>query len=105
MTYRPFYRRRFLNRRGHHAGAYVLADISLDTWRPAERAPRQSVEATLTIADCSRVGTLDFCADKPVELRNALHKAQVLREVVADFADALERAADEVGSGSPEAAR
>ena len=30
MPLRPFYRRRFLNRRGFHAGAYVLAECSLD---------------------------------------------------------------------------
>lgn len=98
MTFRAFYRRRFLNRRGHHAGAYVLADIRIETWRD-DQAPRQSLDASLTIADCSRVATLAFSAYKPAELRNALHKARVLREVVNDFTDALERAADEVDMG------
>ncbi len=30
MPFRRFYRRRFLNLRGHHAGAYVLADVSIE---------------------------------------------------------------------------
>lgn len=91
MTFRPFYRRRFLNRRGHHAGAYVLADVRINSWK-SDRDPSQCVEASLTIADCSRVVVLDFYAAKPADVTNALHKARALRDVVTDFTDALERA-------------
>lgn len=96
MVYRRFYRRRFLNRRGHHAGAYALADVSLEhLFRTRERD--REVAAGLTVADCGRVVTLDFDAYDRATARNALHKARVLKEVVDGFVEALERATDELG--------
>ena len=32
-----FYRRRFLNRRGHHANAYVVAEVELEPGKRGER--------------------------------------------------------------------
>ena len=32
MASPTFYRRQFLNRRGHHAGAFVLANIQLEIY-------------------------------------------------------------------------
>lgn len=98
MTFRSFYRRRFLNRRGHHAGAYALAHVRIDNWGEAG-AERQSIDASLTLADCSRIVVLDFSGDRPAEVRNALHKARALRAVVADFTDALERAVEQADLG------
>ena len=89
---RPFYRRRFLNRRGYHAGAYVLADISL-----ARSSDRQRVwlNADLTVADCGRIVTLDFDITGHRDVANALHKARLLRDVIVAFTDALEDGAKE----------
>ena len=89
---RPFYRRTFLNRRGHHAGAYVIAEVRLDRGTTQQAAV---VDACLTIADCHRVATLDFYAGERRDLANAVHTARVLRDVVVDFVVALERAAEE----------
>jgi hypothetical protein len=89
---RRFYRRTFLNRRGQHGGAYVLADIS------SERAPagdRAWLDAELTIADCGRVVTLDFDITRRRDAANALYKARLLRDVLVAFADALEAAGKE----------
>jgi len=36
MSDTRFYRRRFLNKRGHHAGAYVIASVALDRWPDSE---------------------------------------------------------------------
>ena len=88
-----FYRRRFLNRRGHHAGAYVIADVQV--CRSGRGTAGSEVEADLTIADCNRIARLDFSAWDEASMRNALHKARLLREVVDDFVDALMAAADE----------
>jgi hypothetical protein len=89
-----FYRRTFLNRRGHHAGAYVLADISV------ERDVRGEawIDAVLTVADCNRIANLDFTFSTPAARDNAVHKARLLRDVVVAFAAALEEAASELDS-------
>lgn len=99
MAFRRFYRRTFLNRRGHHAGAYALADITTEPgFTRDEQAKR--VSARLTIADCGRVVTLDLDADTPADARNALHKARLLRDIVDRSVDALERAVADVGLSS-----
>ncbi|GAB3591751.1 hypothetical protein GCM10027446_10700 [Angustibacter peucedani] len=95
MTTQRFYRRRFLNRRGFHAGAYVIADCRVETYRRQGDADEHSVDGELVIADSGRIATLDFAASDEAAVRNALHKARLLRDVVTDFTAALERAADE----------
>jgi hypothetical protein len=95
MTTKRFYRRRFLNRRGFQAGAYVIADCEVDVFRANAGDPRYSVDAALTIADCGRIATLDFCVNSESAARNALHKARQLRDVVIDFTDALDAAVDD----------
>lgn len=95
MTTKRFYRRRFLNRRGFHAGAYVLADCQVDVFRPVSGAPQYSIDAQLTVADCGRIATIDFAAGDEAAARNALHKARLLRDVVVDFTAALEATVDD----------
>lgn len=85
---RYLYRRRFLNRRGHHAGAYVVAEITVDRWGDND----SHVDASLTVADCSRIATLDFDVYSHSDATNALHKARLLRDLLIDYTDALERA-------------
>ncbi|MFC7490227.1 MULTISPECIES: hypothetical protein [unclassified Knoellia] len=101
---RLYYRRRFLNRRGHHAGAYAIAQVDLerarthaanaDTDTDADADESASVDAQLNLADCQRMVTLDFYADDRDSARNALHKARLLREIVNGFVDALEEAVE-----------
>jgi hypothetical protein len=91
MRSKRFYRRRFLNRRGHHAGAYVLAECKVGSWQD-----RLDLDAFVTIADCGRVVTLDFSGATPAEIGNALFKARTLRDSLVDFTAALEQLADEV---------
>jgi hypothetical protein len=91
MAFRRFYRRTFLNLRGHHAGAYALADIKVEPGYDRDERTKR-VSATLSIADCGRVVTLEFDVDSPSDARNSLHKARLLRDVVNHFTDALERA-------------
>lgn len=90
MSAPRFYRRRFLNKRGHHAGAYVIASIEFE--RSYRDDGHDVVDAHLTIADCGRVATLDFDAYTTAEARNSLYKARLLRIVVDGFVDSLERA-------------
>jgi hypothetical protein len=94
MASRRFHRRRFLNRRGYHAGAYVLAECRVLTHRRDGKTVRE-VDADLTIADCSRVVSLDLSAFNEADARNALHKARLLRAIVNEFADAFEDAVAE----------
>ena len=91
MSYRRFYRRRFLNRPRHHAGAYVLADCSIESYRNGPE-----ISADLTIGDCGRIVSLNFNGWDKSSTSNALSKARALRTVVDEFCDALEAAAVEV---------
>lgn len=91
MGSKPFYRRRFLNRRGHHAGAFVLAECKIETWQD-----RAGLDAFVTIADCSRVVTLDLSGATTSEISNALFKARILRDTLVDLTATLERMADDV---------
>jgi hypothetical protein len=95
MSTKRFYRRRFLNRRGFHAGAYVLAACEIVGFRSTDGVERHNVDAELAIADCGRVASLDFCVHSEAAARNALHKAHQLRDVVVDFTAALEAAVEE----------
>lgn len=94
MSIRKFYRRRFLNLRGHHQGAHVIANVRVAKCLNDEN--RRYVDAMLTIADCSRTVQLDFDSFERDDLANSLHKARLLRDTVVDFTAALERAAAEV---------
>lgn len=95
MSTTRFYRRRFLNRRGHHAGAYVLAECKVETYRRCGETAQHSVDADITVADCRHILTLDFCADDEASARNSLHKARLLRDVVVEFTATLEAAVAE----------
>jgi predicted Zn-dependent protease len=98
MAFRRFYRRTFLNKRGHHAGAYVLADVSLERGMLSDDGT--DVCAQLTVADCGRITQLDFDVHDRDTAANALHKARVLKTVVDRFVDALESAVAESGADS-----
>ena len=95
MTTRRFYRRRFLNRRGFHAGAYVFATCEVETYRYQNAPDQFAVDAQFTVADCGRAATLDFHVNSDAEARNALHKARLLRDAMVDFTAALETAVDD----------
>lgn len=95
MATSRFYRRRFLNRRGFHAGAYVLAECRVLSERGKD-GNRRYVDADLTIADCSRVVSLDLSAYSKADARNSLHKARLLRAIIDDFTDSFEDAVREV---------
>ena len=92
MSTRRMYRRRFLNRPGHHAGAYAIADVKVHAGRKKGSA---HVSASLAIADCNRVVELDFYAVDESSAANALHKARLLREIVSEFTTSYERAIEE----------
>ena len=80
-----YYTRRFLNRRGHHAGAYVLASVE-DTSRHPDDSTWTDVDFVLS--DCGRQIRLDFEADT-ANLANSLHKIDVLLETLTRFRAAL----------------
>lgn len=75
--------RRFLNRPGFHAGAYVLAEVQDTSQWSWERD--DSPHLKLEIADCTRRIDLDFDVDSAAELRNSLHKLDVLTAAIARF--------------------
>lgn len=88
-------RRSFLNRRGHHEGAYVLAEMR----RGAMSA------GTLTISDCLRQVTLEFSRHDRAAVRNSIYKADVLLRTVGALRDELERNLGAAESATGEGAR
>ena len=83
--------RRFLNRGGHHAGAYVVAAVpDSASCRIKDCSHLFCGTLVLDIADCSRVVHLDFDLDTAARRRNSLHKINTLVDVLTRFRDALE---------------
>lgn len=86
-----YYIRKFLNRPGHHGGAYVLASVE-DTTKSSENGDSAFVEFELS--DCfHRIG-LDFPLGTRIERGNSLAKARLLAEVTARFLESLEAEID-----------
>jgi hypothetical protein len=82
--------RRFLNRRGFHAGAYIHAVVpDSTTCRDPECGHRWCVDPVLIISDCDRVTSFDFDIDSPGGRQNSLYKIDVLIESLAQFREAL----------------
>lgn len=95
-----FYIRRWLNKERHHAGAHVIAEVRVRTWKGHDKEKKKyvSVDADLTIADCNRTVTLDFGAygdsfDR--DKKNVRYKVNTLRHSINQFLDAVEQAYDE----------
>ena len=80
------YIRRFLNKRGHHAGAYILVAVEDTTKRKAEGHDWTDIEFTIT--DCGRQVSLSFDVT-PGELANSLYKVDLLRDALDRFRTAL----------------
>jgi hypothetical protein len=75
------YVRSFLNRPGFNRGAYILVTIpdDLDRYSTPE----------FTIADCSRVVSLDFDVSSRSARKNSLRKADMLVDAVTRFRESL----------------
>ena len=71
-----YYTRRFLNKRGHHSGGYILAFVE-DTSKRKQETDWTDTE--FTVADCGRQISLTFEVS-PEEFANSLHKVDVLIE-------------------------
>lgn len=102
MTTKRFNRRRFLNKRGRHAGAYVIADCRIYTRDLTGLSTKGSISAGVTISDCARIASLDFDVYDEATAANAVHKARSLRDVLIEFTDALEIAIDEWREREPD---
>jgi hypothetical protein len=85
--------RRFLNRPGHHAAAFVFAvvedtsNVVLD--ESVEEVANYEPDVQLEIADCTRRISLEFDLDSPAARRNSVHKATILVEALERFRDGL----------------
>jgi hypothetical protein len=80
-----YYTRRFLNKRGHHTGGYVLAYVE-DT--PKRKREPEWTHIEFTLADCGRQISLSFEVS-PDELANSLFKVDLLIDTLARFRIAL----------------
>ncbi len=87
--------RKFLNRPGYHAGAYVLAEVEDSSNHKKDRDGRWPwVDITLVLSDCGRVVNYDFNLETAGARRNSLHKIDLLVETLRRFRDAMHQEAD-----------
>lgn len=96
--------RRFLNRPGHHGGAYVIAvvpDSSSCTDQGCDH--RWCSDPELAISDCDRVIRLEFSRHDASARRNSLHKLDVLLDALTRFRAALE--SEYAAAGAPKRGR
>jgi hypothetical protein len=100
--------RRFLNRPGHHAGAYVRAELE-DTsgWAPthSEKSGWSNPEpnVVLEIKDCTRSIYLEFDWATADSRRNSVYKLDTLIDALARFrAGLVEEQRLYVARGRPE---
>jgi hypothetical protein len=82
--------RRFLNRRGFHAGAFIQAVVpDSTTCRDPDCEHRWCVDPVLLISDCYRVTSLDFDLTTAGGRRNSLYKIDVLIDTLTQFREAF----------------
>lgn len=81
--------RRFLNRLGYNAGAYILATVEDSTRHKKGKHGWPWVDVDLTMADCGRVVSFDFDLSTPGARRNSLRKADIMIETLTEFRRAL----------------
>ncbi|MCA1704594.1 MAG: hypothetical protein LC808_15565 [Actinobacteria bacterium] len=107
MSYRVRIRK-FLNKPGHHAGAYLLAEVEDSRKHKKGKHDWPYVHVDLTLADCSRVVSFDFDLSSARRRANSLHKIDILVDSLIQFRDALRAEADlaaERSRGKKRAAR
>ena len=86
--------RKFLNKPGFHAGAYVLAEVEDSRKHKGGKHRWPYVHVDLTLADCSRVVSFDFDLSSARQRANSLHKIDALVDSLTQFRDALRAEAD-----------
>jgi hypothetical protein len=96
MSRPRLYIRRFLNKPGFHAGAYILISVS-----SVDSLEGGCVGVTFTLTDCYDDVSLDFDMDTPANRANSLHKARLLREALAELTETLEAATAEIDARRP----
>lgn len=95
MATKVIYRKRqFLNKLGHHSGAFIFAEILRETHKHKNKKTKKksihsSREITLSIADCSRIINLDFDLDHIPSANNGLKKLDVLIGILQQFKDSF----------------
>lgn len=83
-----FERKEFLNLPGHNGMANIVTHITKSTWGDDDELNR-SIDVKLDFADCSRVVTMDIETYDDYSRENAIHKVDVLIDVLSDFREAL----------------
>lgn len=93
MSEKIIYRtRKFLNKKGHHTGAYIIAEITrwISTYKSKKDKdkpvlPSASYDYVLSIADCSRIINLEFECNTKKNYENSIEKLGILIDVLNKF--------------------
>ncbi len=86
--------RKFLNRIGHHSGAYILAEVQDSTRHREDELGWPYPDINLTLADCGRVVSFAFDVDTAAGRSNSLRKIDILIDTLVRFRVAVEEEAE-----------
>lgn len=87
-----FERKEFLNLAGHNGMANIVANIVKNVYGRDDGDYRH-IDCKLDFADCNRVVNMEINLDDEYSRENALHKVDVLIDVLTEFREALENEA------------
>jgi hypothetical protein len=83
-----FERKEFLNLAGHNGMANIVANIIKSSYG-RDNDNYRTIDCKLDFADCSRVVNMEINLDDEYSRENALHKVDVLIDVLTEFREAL----------------
>lgn len=86
--------RKFLNRKGYHAGAYIIAEVEDSSRFKGDEAGWGYIHTDLTLADCGRSVSFEFPLSTAGHRRNSLRKLDIMIDTLSRFREALEAEAD-----------
>ena len=91
-----YYVREFLNKPGYESIGLILAAVSMTEWTDKTGKVSKEISADLTLGDCSRQISLDFCLyGTDPKKENVQYKSALLRKTINDFLDAVDICLDE----------
>jgi len=83
-----FERKEFLNLAGHNGMANIVANIVKSNYGGNDDDYR-GIDCKLDFADCSKVVNMEIGLDDEYSRENAIHKVDVLLDVLTEFREAL----------------
>lgn len=96
-----FYARKFLNKAKHESSAHILAEITKDFSDYVDQKTKKKKKyvhrnASISIADCSRIITLCMDMESKSACKNSLKKLDTLIDVLIEFKKVFVKEMEEI---------